>query len=111
MRLYALRDRLLNYYLQPFVAPNDNAVKASLAMTIAQGGDNNAISQAPHHFELWVVAEIDEQDLRLAPIHQLLCDCHALIRPKQAATPTETAAELRSPPTRPNGAGEASLKT
>lgn len=107
MRLYALRDRLLDYYLQPFVAPNDNAVRASLAQTILQGGDNSAIAQAPHHFEIWVVAEIDEETLKLAPIHQLLGDCHSLVRPKSGARATEEPLQPRSAQTHTNGAGEA----
>lgn len=86
MKLYALRDNLLAYFLAPFVAPNDNAVKAALSQSITAGGDNNAIAQAPHQFTVWEIAEIDEETLQLAPIHRILCDCSSLIRARPGKT-------------------------
>lgn len=78
MKIYALRDRLLNYYLPPFVAPDDNQVKASLA-NLVNSRDNTGVSQAPQHFELWRLGEVTPEGHVLGG-KELLCDCHALIR-------------------------------
>jgi len=57
LKLYALRDRLLDYYKQPFLGPGDKTVMASLANMINNEGDSDFV-QAPHHFELWTLAEV-----------------------------------------------------
>lgn len=82
MKIYALRDRLLNYFLPPFVAPEDNQVKASLA-NVVNSGDPTGLAQAPQHFELWRLGEVTPEGHVLGG-KELLCDCHALIRAEPA---------------------------
>lgn len=84
MKIYALRDRLLNYYLPPFVAPEDNQVKASLA-NVVNSGDATGVAQAPQHFELWRLGEVTPEGHVLGA-KELLCDCHALIRAQPGKT-------------------------
>lgn len=62
MKLYSIRDRMLNYYQKPFIADDDKQVLAALAQTINSGEPTNAIAQAPHHFELWSIATIDQNE-------------------------------------------------
>lgn len=80
LKIYAVRDRLIDYYMQPFVAPNDKEVMAALAKTVNDQGDQNAVAQAPHHFELWELGTIDEEG-NLTPTRKLICDGSSLIRP------------------------------
>lgn len=79
MNIYAVRDRLIDYYMQPFVGPNEKEVMAALARTVNNTEDTNGIAQAPHHFELWELGKVDEEG-NLTPTRRLVCDCASLIR-------------------------------
>jgi len=81
VRLYAIRDRLIGYYMTPFIGASDNQVKHSLAAMINTPTEGqNAISQAPHHFELWKLAEINEETGTVKPDPEFLADCASLVR-------------------------------
>lgn len=78
-QLYAVRDRLIDYFMKPFAAPNDKEVLASLAVAINQGEGNSALEQTPHHFEIWRLGSVTETgDLR--PGKELLATCDSLVR-------------------------------
>ncbi|QXP08499.1 MAG: nonstructural protein [Arizlama microvirus] len=81
MKIYAIRDRLIDYFLQPFVAPNDNEVKASIAQTINQdhGGRHVPIAANPHDFEVWRIGEVTE-DGHVVPEREYLCTAASLLR-------------------------------
>lgn len=81
MKLYAVKDRLMDYFMTPFAAHEDKQVMAQLAETINNGG-NNGIQQAPHHFELWGLGEVSE-DGHLTAERRFIADCGALIRPRR----------------------------
>lgn len=82
MNIYGLRDRLLDYWLTPFAAPDDKTVLASIAATVNNyaGADTNAISQAPHHFEIHRLAKVTEAG-RIIEDREFLCEASSLIRP------------------------------
>lgn len=80
IRLYAIRDRLIDYFMKPFTAHSDAQVMASLATVINQPGGTDAISQAPSHYELWRLAEIDEQTGQVGGAREFLADCASLVR-------------------------------
>lgn len=79
VQIYAIRDRLIDYFMQPFVGPDDKSVLASVARLINQGEITSDIAQAPHHFEVWKLGEVTEEG-NLCPDRQLLADCSSLIR-------------------------------
>lgn len=79
MKLYSIRDRLVGYYMQPFAAHTDHQVLAAVA-TQVNAEDNNAIAQAPHQFEIWSLAEIDDETGKVTARSEYICDCHTLIR-------------------------------
>lgn len=79
MKLYSVRDRLLDFLAPPFVAPSDFQVMQALANTVNQGKDTDAYKAAPHHFELYRLAEIDEQG-NVTPGKTFLCDLASLVR-------------------------------
>lgn len=127
MNIYCIKDRLLDYYMQPFIGPEDKAVMAAVAETINQPGATGAISQTPHHFEIWCLGNIHE-DGNVAAGKTLICDCSSLVRPsirshdggeprketrqrapdgRQGPTgppPGVTPAEAGAPPATPQGA-------
>ncbi|QXP08024.1 MAG: nonstructural protein [Arizlama microvirus] len=80
MKIYAIRDRLLDYYMQPFAGPEDKAVLASIARMINTQGEQSDIAQAPHHFEVWELGEIDDEG-HINPTRKLIADCSSLVRP------------------------------
>jgi len=80
VNIYAIRDRLIAYYLHPFAASNDKEVLAAVATTINREGNPDAIAQAPHHFELWELGIIDDEEGQITPTRRLVCDCASLIR-------------------------------
>lgn len=80
MNLYAIRDRLLEYFMTPFVADGDKQVMHGLAALINTGAKDHAIAQAPHHFELWRLAEIDEDTGTCKGPPTFLADASSLVR-------------------------------
>lgn len=108
MKLYAIRDRLLDYFLQPFTGPGDKEVMGSLATSINTEESTNAIQAAPHHFELWRLAEIEQETGHVKASHEFLCDCSSLLRGRVrdlAATEPGAGANAATPrrSTRPPG--------
>lgn len=77
--IYAVRDRLLDYFQQPFIATDTKAVQAALAELINNNESAHAIAQAPQHFELFKIGSVTEEGHVLGH-HQLVCECSALIR-------------------------------
>lgn len=112
MNLYAVRDRLIDYYMVPFPAPSHSQVKAAIAAQI-NNGDSNAISQAPHQFEIWQLAELDTDEGHVHAKREYLCDCSSLIRPgirtntdRGVATPIHPSADAHGQvPSTPNVLG------
>lgn len=80
MKIYAVRDRLIDYFMQPFIGPDDKNVLASVARLINQGEVTSDIAQAPHQFEVWKLGEIGE-DGHITAEKAYLADCSSLIRP------------------------------
>lgn len=79
MNIYAIRDRLIDYYQAPFTGPGDNEVKAALARMINTGETTSDIAQAPHQFELWHLGKVTEEG-SLVPERYLVCDASSLVR-------------------------------
>jgi hypothetical protein len=79
MKIYAIRDRLIDYFMQPFVGPDDKTVMASVARLVNQGEVTSDIAQAPHQFEVWTLGQVTEEG-HLVPERQYLGDCSSLIR-------------------------------
>lgn len=109
MKIYAVRDRLLDYFQQPFVGAGDPHVKAALARLINDQEATQDVAQAPQHFEVWSLGEITE-DGHITARRELVCDCSSLIRrgvraagttgPQSAALP---AGDRPRPPRHPAG--------
>lgn len=78
MNIYALRDRLIDYYMQPFAGPDHKSVMAAVARTVNQEGMND-IYQAPHHFELWQLGEVTD-DGHIVEKRELIADCASFVR-------------------------------
>jgi len=79
--IYAIRDRLLDHLMQPFVAPNDKVVLASISEAINNPENKHAISQAPHHYEIYKLGEVQE-DGTIVPKMEFISEASSLIRPK-----------------------------
>jgi len=79
MKIYAIRDRLIDYYMQPFVGPDDKNVLASVARLVNQGEITSDIAQAPHQFEVWTLGEVQE-DGTLVAKKEYIADCSSLVR-------------------------------
>lgn len=79
MKIYAVRDRLIGYFMQPFVGPDDKNVLASVARLINQNEVTSDIAQAPHQFEVWRLGRVEE-DGTIVPDKEYLQDCSALVR-------------------------------
>lgn len=80
MKIYAIKDRLLEYFQQPFVGQSDKQVMAALSTAINNQEQVSAISQAPHHFELYELGEVDEDTGHIKAHLSLLADCASLVR-------------------------------
>ncbi len=79
MKIYAIRDRLIGYYMAPFAGPDTHAdVLAAVAQQV-NGVTEDAICQAPHHFEIWTLGEVHE-DGHINPKKEFIADCSSLIR-------------------------------
>lgn len=84
MRIFAIRDRLLDYFMTPFAAPESKAVMASLSNMINNPETADAIAQAPHHYEIWQLGVVNE-DGHITAEQTLICDCASLVRERVRA--------------------------
>ncbi len=88
---------MLDYFQDPFVAPNDHTVLASVANVINNNEVTNAIAQAPHHFEIWRIATVDEQGT-IRESREFLGDCSALVRTQRPAPEPPTGPAPKAAP-------------
>lgn len=79
MKVYAIKDRLIDYFMQPFIGPDDKNVLASVARLVNQGEVTSDIAQAPHQFEVWKLGEVQEDGTLIAQ-REYLADCSSLLR-------------------------------
>lgn len=75
---------MIDYYLNPFAAPDDLQVIGAIANQV-NAGENTGICQAPHHFEIWRLGEVTA-DGRILEAKELLATCDALVRAKPGKT-------------------------
>lgn len=85
MKIYAIRDRLIDYFMQPFFGPSDKQVLAAIAQTVNDQEGKSAINQTPQHFEVWRLGEIDEQTGQVEGDREYLADADSLIRDRVRA--------------------------
>lgn len=104
MKIYAVRDRLIDYFMMPFCASDDKSVMASISAEISRTDNANAIAAAPHHFELHQLGIINE-DGTIIPEKQLICDCSILVRTGRGSTKpkVDVVEEPAATSQRPNG--------
>lgn len=100
MNIYCIRDRMLDYFQDPFTAPNDYTVQASVSAAINNPEATSALAQAPHHFEIWRIATVDDQG-NIRESREFIADASSLVRRQSAeagARPTQETAprETRS---------------
>ncbi|QCQ85021.1 nonstructural protein [Blackfly microvirus SF02] len=79
MKIYAVRDRLIDYFQQPFAAPGDKEVLTAISAAVNTEGNDNAIAQAPHHYEVWRLGEVDDQG-HINASKEFLADVSSLVR-------------------------------
>jgi len=80
VNIYAIRDRLLNYYQAPFAAHTDQDVLHALTVRInTDQGRHDLVQKAPHHFEIWKLGSVQE-DGHLIGRPEFLADLSTLIR-------------------------------
>jgi len=107
VKIYAVRDRLIDYFLTPFAALSDKSVLASISQVINNPETMDAIAQAPHHFEIWILGEVQENG-QLTGAPNLLCDCASLVRRGvRTAEERGAGADRRPDRVREEGAGPA----
>jgi len=80
VKIYALRDKLIDYYMTPFAAQTDKDVLGGIANAVNNQEENSAISKAPHHFEIWCIGHVTEAG-EIVPDKYLIADASSLVRP------------------------------
>lgn len=116
MNIYAIKDRLIDYFLMPFAAPSDKEVFAAISASINRIDNTDAIAQAPHHFEIWKLGTVTETG-DILPAKEFLTGADSLIRAGLRKTSgdltgarqsDETPPGIRFPPQAANGVPAAS---
>jgi len=81
LKLYAIRDRMLDYYQRPIALDNPQDLLATLARRLnnPEAPQSDEISQAPDHFEVWQIATVDDQG-HIGAERQFITNCSNLIR-------------------------------
>lgn len=107
MIIAAIRDRLMDYFMQPFAAPGVPQLLSAISKQVSNDQEGNDIAQAPHQFEVWKLGTVDDQGhIHVERVY--LCDCSSLIRsrvrPESQDGRAETAirTSLGSKPTAPS---------
>lgn len=68
----------MDYFMQPFIGPDDKPVIAGVAEQI-NNGEIHAINRTPHYFEIWRLGEINEEG-EVTATKELIADCGSLVR-------------------------------
>lgn len=79
MKIFAIRDRLLNYFQRPVMADQAPDVVAAVAAAI-NNGDQNDFCKKPEDFEIWQVGEFDQESGAIIPKLTIVTNCLSLIR-------------------------------
>lgn len=82
MKLFSLRDNLINYFMTPFCAPSEREAMAAVSAAVNREGSDDAIAATPSHFELWELGSVDPEGVVTAS-KQLVCSCNSLKRPSE----------------------------
>lgn len=77
MKIFAIRDRMLDYFQVPVVVNREQDLVAAVAKQV--NGGANEVAQAPDHFEIWEIAEVDDQG-HIQPTRVFKCNCASLVR-------------------------------
>lgn len=81
IKLFAIRDRLLDYFMQPYlIGHNEPEILSLVANMVNQEDSKHAVHTNPSHFEVWRLAEIQEQTGQVHGDREFLADCASLIR-------------------------------
>lgn len=70
---------MIDYYLQPFAAPEEKNVLAAIANQINREGTNDPIAQAPQDYEVWQLGLVTEEGT-LVPERRIVTNCAQLVR-------------------------------
>lgn len=76
--IYAVRDRLIDWFMRPFPANSDKEVLGAIAQQV-NSEELNGIAQAPHHYEVWKLCEVTDNG-HVKEARVLIADCSSLIR-------------------------------
>lgn len=87
MGIYAIRDRLLDHLMAPFIATGDKEVLHSLSALINDKDTKHAIAQAPHHYEVYKLGTVD-QDGTIVARKEFIADASSLVRRSDGETRT-----------------------
>lgn len=80
MKIYAIRDRMLDYFQPPVCVHRGEDLLAAIAKGInGEGEAKNELAQAPDHYELWRIGEVDDQG-HIHPEREFIVNCAQLIR-------------------------------
>lgn len=80
MKIFAIRDRMLDYFQPPVCVHRVEDLMAAIAKGInGEGEARNELAQAPDHYELWKIGEVDDQG-HIRAERKLVANCSQLIR-------------------------------
>jgi len=79
LKIFAIRDRLLDYYQAPMAQMRSSDLVAAIANQLNNPETAYEINQAPEQFEVWQLGYVTD-DGHLVPDRVLVCNCAQLIR-------------------------------
>jgi len=77
--LYAIRDRMLDYYQRPVFSDRKSDFVAAVANAINTGGTND-FCQTPEHFEIWELGSFNVETGQLEGKQTIITNCASLVR-------------------------------
>lgn len=103
MKIFSIRDNLIQYFMTPFVAPSEKEAMAAVAAAVNLEDSTDAIASNPSHFELWELGIVDSEG-NLSSTRVLLCSCNSLRRAAERVRASRDAYNARRSP--PNGGAD-----
>jgi hypothetical protein len=106
MKIYAIYDVMIAYYLHYFMEGNHKQAKSRISETINTPG-HSSIQKTPHHFEIHHLGEINDETGQVtgyAGQNTILCNCRELVRtdvreePEPGTPPVQQAAKRSTDP-------------
>lgn len=93
LTIYALKDKLLEHFMQPFMSPGEKEAMSALSTLINDEESKHAATQSPRDFALYQLGHVTEEG-QVYGDFRIVCEAAGLVRDRVRNRPAPTDSAL-----------------